>query len=662
MKRINQVDVSLLDRKVVGGGKPAPKLKSLNKIEARDEDVQLLQQAERYFADMQDFYERRRRVRKYLRGQQWSDYIDDPDNPGTSITEEDYIKNQGKVPLKQNLMRTLEKSLSGQYQGNPKKSMVLANKRGDAKQGEVLTNTLFYVHQINHGQYLDARNFSEFLMSGMPIQKVCYKFIDELERPDVYIENVNPRRICINTDVVDQRLNDLRFVCEIMDVTIEDLISAFAKTKQQAILLRDLYLNPDSFNMHQLEGLKADGDDALDFYVASETNKCRVYSIWYRKTVYGLEIHDPIDGSYEFSATITPEEIEAENEVRRQKAAENGIIDVALIEYDYRHSSVWFFKYLTNHGYCLAEGESPYEHGEHPYVIFAYPLVDGEIWGPLEDVLDQQRYVNRMITMMDMIISAGAKGVWLIPKSAIPEGWTEEEYKKEIVKVGGAVVYNDISGTLPNPNKPFQVTNQAFPAGINELLASQIKFMMDISGVQPSIQGMPAKSGTPASLYAQEAQNAATTVIDIMNSYGFFIKKRDWKILKTILQFYKEKRYLHIAGTDYEKEALEFDPEAVDGIDFDLTISEGNNTPIYRALMEDMLIKLLEMQQIGIEQYLQNTSYPFADKMLEAIRQQKDNLMNGMAPGMPPQELIDQVNAQADPRFLNAMNNQMITA
>ena len=618
MKRIKDVDVELLDRKVVGGSKlPKVNFKDVATMSVKDEDLEILQQAERYFSDMADFYTRRKRNRDYLRGRQWNDLIPNPDGEGY-ITEEDYIKNQGKVPLKQNLMRTIAKTLSGQYQGNPKKSMVLANKRSDAKVGEMLTNTLYYAHQINHGQHMDARNFDEFQLSGLVISKIGYKFIDELERPDVYMENINPRRFVFNTDVTDPRLNDLRFICEITDSTIEDIISSFAKTKQEADKLRELYSNPNSNEMFQLNSLQPDNDDALNFYVTDDTNKCRLYEIWYKKPVFGLEIHDPIDGSYEFSSDITPEEIEAENELRVLKAMENGITDVALIEYTQRNSQIWCFKFLTNTGYCLLEGESPYQHGEHPYSIMAYPMIDGEIWGPLEDIIDQQRYVNRIVTQMDFIISASAKGVWMIPQSTVPDGWTEQQYKDEIIKVGGAIIFKD------DPNRPDkypkQMFNQAMPAGLSELMGVQMKFMNDVSGVQPSMQGQPAKSGTPASLYMQEAQNAALSAIDMMNAFGYYVKRRDHKMLKVIIQFYTEKRYLHIAGTDYEKEALEYDPSKVDGIDFDLVVSESNNTPIYRTFMDEMLYKLLEMQAINIEQFLQNTSMPFADKMLESIR------------------------------------------
>ena len=655
MKRITEVDVELLDRKVVGGKPIKPKIKDITEMEVSKEDMDLLYQAQRYHSDMVDYYTRRRRNRQYLRGKQWSDMITDPDGSGT-ITEETYIKNQGKVPLKQNLMRSISKSLSGLYQQNPKKSMVLATKRTDAKVSEMLTNALYYVHQINHGQYLDARNFDEFMLSGLVMCKTSYKFIPELERPDVYFENINPRRICINTDIADPRMTDIRFFCEIMDPTIEDVISSFAKTKKQAEDLKELFTNPDTFEMHQLSSLQADTDDAIDFFVPTEVNKCRIYEIWYKKSVFGLEIHDPIDGSYEFSTDITPEDIEAENELRIQKAVENGITDIALIEYVEKPSQVWWFKFLTNHGYCLMEGESPYEHGEHPYSPLAYPLIDGEIWGPLEDVIDQQRYVNRMITLMDFIISAGAKGVWMIPESALPEGWTQEQYKGEIVKVGGAIFYKD-NPNIPGGNMPKQITNQAMPAGITELLTIQMKFAQDISGIQPSIQGQSPKSGTPASLYMQEAQNAAISTIDLMNAYGYFIKRRDWKILKTLIQFYNEKRYMNIAGTDYEKEALEYDPEQVDGIDFDMAIAEGNDTPIYRVFMEETLSKLLEMGAININMFLENTSLPFADKMLEAIHQQQQSLMQGQAPGMPRQELMQGIQGQTNPEFMKVLNN-----
>src|SRR5690606_38453866 len=73
------------------------------------ENMALLDECRRYWDSLRDFRDRRLRNRKYHRGEQWSDLIEDPDTTTSTsrsfITEEDYILNQGKVPLKQNLIR-----------------------------------------------------------------------------------------------------------------------------------------------------------------------------------------------------------------------------------------------------------------------------------------------------------------------------------------------------------------------------------------------------------------------------------------------------------------------------------------------------------------------------------------------------------------------------
>ena len=89
----------------------------------------LIDKCQFYWESLRDFRERRMRNRKYYRGDQWSDYV--LNEEGTSITEEDYIKDQGKVPLKQNIIRQIVKNLIGQYRSNPTKTQVIARSRDD---------------------------------------------------------------------------------------------------------------------------------------------------------------------------------------------------------------------------------------------------------------------------------------------------------------------------------------------------------------------------------------------------------------------------------------------------------------------------------------------------------------------------------------------------
>ena len=82
-------------------------------------NVLLLQTAQRYWSSLDDFRTRRARSRRYYRGDQWGDIIFNPDTQ-TYMTEDSYIRLQGKVPLKQNKIRPLVKNLIGQYRTDTK--------------------------------------------------------------------------------------------------------------------------------------------------------------------------------------------------------------------------------------------------------------------------------------------------------------------------------------------------------------------------------------------------------------------------------------------------------------------------------------------------------------------------------------------------------------
>lgn len=655
MKRITEINPAFLDKKLIGMMDKKQKNIRDYVFDVKQENRVLLEMGERFYSDLRSFRERRKRVRNYIRGDQWKDVIKDPSSD-RYITEEQHIKDQGIVPMKQNLMRNLMKNISGQWQQNPSKSNILSNKKSGAKVGEMLTNTLYYAHQINDMEYLLARLFDEFNISGFPIVKVLFQYRSELERPDMVISQVDPRRFIFNTDISDPKMTDVYYICEIIDAPIESIVSSFARTKEHEKIIRDIYVSADTFRQNSLEGMSPTATDSLDYYVPYEPGKCRVYANWYKENEWGYIVHDPLDTENGYSFEKDIKGIQEENQMRLQLGLENGMLeeDIALIEAVEHNAELWKYKFLSPQGYCLSEGDSPYEHGEHPYAFLGYPMIDGQIWGPLEDVIDQQRNVNRYFTMMDMIQRASAKGTWIIPETAKPDELSKAEMQGELVKIGGVLWYQP-SDKHPNA-KPEQIFTNATPVGLIDMMNIQMRLMQEVSGVYPSAQGQPGKPGTSGVLYAQEAANSATNLIDSMNAFGYFIKKMDTKIVKTIIQFYKEKRLLHIAGTDYEREAMEFDPDLVDGFDFDLTVTPGVNAPIYRQMMDKTLYDLLMGGAINIEMFLENTSLPFAGKLLESIKQQQQDVMSGQQATAPAPELAEQINSMANPEAMNMIN------
>ena len=620
----------------------------------RESNVFLLEKCRNDWSSLNDFRTRRKRARRYLRGEQWSDIITDPDT-GLSITEEDYIKKQGKVPLKQNQIRQLMKNLIGQHRQNVTKSIVLSRHQGKGLEAEMMSYALEYVHQFNQTAELDARIFEEFGISGALIQKLTYRFIKDRDIEDIWLENKNPATMFFNVDVQDIRMTDLRRIGEIIDITMPELISVFANTPKEADRIRNLYTDRTSEYFYSTTGLSAGEVDSLDFYFPRNPFKCRVIEIWELKAGWRTYAHDYADGSMSI-IPYTLNQVREININRVRMGMQEGIPveDIPQIDARQKLEQFWYVKFLSPWGDLLWEGETTYEHQEHPFVIRLYPLLDGEVWGFVEDIIDQQRYINRLIILLDFIIGASAKGVLMIPESAIGR-MSVDEWASEWTKFNGMILYKD----KPGADKPFQISANSTNIGAHELLSLQMQLMQEISGVHSAIQGMDAKSGTPASLYAQQAQNATLNSTDYMMFFNSYQQARDYKILKLIKQFYKEQRYLAIVGNTYSEEAKIFDPEKIKDMQFDIMISQTKDTPAYKALIEDTLKELLTSQMIDLDMYLENSSLPFADRLRESLKKRTEAQGEGGGmPGMPdiPPELQNQITAGADPRAMEMLN------
>jgi hypothetical protein len=603
------------------------------------ENIKLLDLAKRHYDSLEDFRKRRRRVMKYLRGDQWHEMMPDPDNKGEYIKEEDYLRSQGKMPLKQNILSQIKNNLVGRFRTNQMRPIVIARDKEDTLRTEMLSNALRASHDMNHIKELDARMFEEFLMSGLPVQKIGYKYWKTRNLEDAFVQNVNDNRIFFNSDISDVRLLDLRMIGEVLELPIDDLIGVFARNDADENLIRRWYpgygRDIDGYTGHE-KGLSSDRLSLVDFYAPSDSNKCIVVEMWYLKSEWRVYAHDYLEGEY-FITKDTMEDIAAENQRRIAEAGEFGIPpeEVPLIDAERKYESFWYVKYLTPYGHTLYEGETPFAHEEHPYSIVAYPLIDGEVWGPFEEYIDNQRYINRLISMMDNIIGSSAKGVLLVPEEVIPDDMDIDDFAEEWTKFNGVIKIK----LKPGAEMPKQVTSQASVVGISDMLQIQLKLLQEISGVNYAVQGQRASSSTPASLYAQEAANSAVNSKDIMDTFTHFIGKRDYKLLKVIHQFYDEKRMLSIAGDYYAEAAKEYDPDAVRDLDFDVTMAQTIDTPAFRQVTDEFMLRMLEGQLIDIETYLEHSTMPFAQALLDTVRQKKEAMEKGQGVqgGLPPE-------------------------
>lgn len=604
-------------------------------------NIQMMDTYRRDWDSLHDFRQRYRRTCKFHRGKQWDDQVL---VDGEWMTEDAYIREQGKLPLKQNIVRPLAKSLEGLFRSETGKAVVVSRKPKDSKTEKMLSNAVQYVLDVNKTREIDPRTFDFFILSGLPIQRIGYDKVDDYGRYDVVIDYIDPQYIFFNTDIKDVRLKDLRRIGQIHDVTFDELFVHFAKNDADKAMLRELYSGITQEEMITQYGLSSKRGENLNFYTADEPHKCRVIEVWEKRAVNIIDCWDKADGSeFEFDGKV--EVLNAINEERIAEYEKYGIPEKEwlLIEYNETVGSRWFYKYLTPMGHVLREEESPYDHKSHPFVMYPYPLINGEVWGPIEDIIDQQKYINRLITLWDFIMGTSAKNTLVLDKRSL-DGQSPEDIGYDYRQVGSTIVLDLANGA----KMPVELGGKMANLGITELIGMQLKWMQDISGVQPAMQGQTGSANTPASKYAMEIQQTTLNNRDLMESFASFRKDRDMKVLHTIIQYYKGKRYMAISGKDGDQI---YDPELIqdEATDFNLVISQSMDSPTYKSWVDEMLKEFVMGGLIDVEMFLTHSNLPFADALLEDLRNKQEQVQNGqMQPGQAVSQFAQNFNQQAN--------------
>lgn len=624
---------------------PKSEMDSVKKAKAsfgRKRAFDILFEAQQYWSAMDKFRRDRERNKNYTYGKQWEDYVC---VDGVQMTEEEYIKKQGNIPLKNNLIKRMVNAVLGVYRSQASEPTCTARDRDEQKYGETMSTVLQCNMQLNQMTEINARCMEEFLISGFVVQRKWYGWRNN--KLDCWTDYVQPNNFFIDNNMRDFRGWDVSCLGEVHDISFESLCERFAKNPQDYVRLSEIYAAAKDKSSLSLAyddfGYPLNG--YYDFLVPRDASRCRVIEVWRKESKPRFRCHDVNNGDvFKIDIEDFDEFVGSVNRDRLEQArAVDMPEEVPLIKYEWFMDSYWYYYFLTPFGDILDEGETPYEHGSHPYVFKAYPFIDGEIHSFVSNVIDQQRYTNRLITMYDWIMRASAKGVLLFPEECLPKGMRIEDVASEWARFDGVIMIKQPkSGTA----LPQQIANNCTQIGISELLSMQLKFFEDISGVNGALQGKPGYAGMSASLYNQQAQNATTSLLDLLDTFSSFVRDGAMKDVKNMQQYYDTPRVFNIAGKNAT--LVEYDPKKIRDVEFDLSIVESTSTPAYRAIANDMLMQLWQAKAISVQQLLENGDFPFADSLLQSIKSQQEQIEQGQTPDGISPELAQQVQQGAN--------------
>lgn len=404
----------------------------------------------------------RSRCKRYVYGDQWDDVIE---TAYGRMTERQFIRRQGQEPLKNNILRRILRNVVGLYRSQYKVPLLTAAGSGlkgaDLKRANDRRRRWF---EENLMEELAPRLLEEFLISGLVAVKVDGR----------KILPVTPDNFFFHSDGYDPRGLDVDLIGEVHHVSFGTLLERFCRSADDWRLIKEVY------------GTRSGSPDG-----------CRIIEVWQKETRHYAMMHSEETGTLRL---IPVEEYEKTEDLR------------LITKTGWRR--VWF----AHDGTLLRECGFDMS---HPYVFKAYPFIDGEVHSYISDIIDQQRYVNRLITLYDFIMRSSAKGVLLFPDESIPAGMDLQDVADEWSRFNGVIPYR----AKPGVPMPAQVSANSTNIGITDLLKIEMQMLEDISGVSPTLQGKLVANSTSGTLFAQQNEAAQTSLLDIIRSFGDFLKQ-----------------------------------------------------------------------------------------------------------------------------------------
>lgn len=628
------------------------------------DSIEILETVDTTWSAGAPFRRQTERSSRYYKGEQWKDKVVIRHRDGTSetLTEEEYIERQGKPALKQNLIRPLVRNIIGQLRLNPYKSTVFSRSQDGQKAADMMTSALEGVHTMNNKNERDARLFETYLVSGAAIYNTGYKFDDERKMPYPYYKAVDPSRYFQTIAASDVCGEDVDFCGDFFDTSLLDIKSMYAKTKGQEKELEEIYGKSTRRDVVSNLQFVSSNTENVSPRISLGNGECRVIRVCRKEGHWDLAVHDYSDASWEtYNLSTNPNikaSIDAEIARRKQIAEEIGIMyedgsNRLLIEYEEKYVTSWVYYHLSPWGHILWTQDSPYEHNSHSYVAKYYPLFEGQAYGMVYDLIDQQKSINRNYIMHDFITSAAAKGVLLVPEEAIPDDMDIEDFADEWSKYNGVIKYRAKDGV----KQPEQVVARNFNVGQFDMINLQMKLMNDIGGVHDAMQGKSLGTGTPSSLYQQAVHNSQTNILDYMESFAWLLMKRDYKMIQIIKQFYNEPQ--NIPSSSKSKSNF-YDPAVVRNYDLYNELSKGNDTPVARMYLDTLLFQLLQMKLITLKMYLEESSAPFSDSLLQKVNAMEEQMAGGQMPSQEQIAGLSQGVPQSSPDALAQIQQMLI--
>lgn len=475
------------------------------------------------------------RCRKWFRaavdkGQRWREEAkeDYEFTAGKQWTDEEIKKfnEDGRPAITINKIKPLMNILSGYQRLNRYDIDFLARSSDDVELCQVRRGITKYVMDRCDYDSVESQTFLDCSIGGIGWFCVRYKFDHEIQDGEAVIERVDPFGLYIDPEAHELDFSDATFLIRAKWVDKEELKQVYP---EHAEAIENNYSVYDSIEKEDNSELDID-----PLYYSAELKKVRLVECWYKE--HGKRtIFTTADGQQLPQEQVTQEMI--------QMGMITGSQDIPRVQVKL---CVFFDRTL------LEEIDSPYQHGEFPYVpmVYHYYGVGDVPAGFVRDLKDPQREVNKRRIQEMHLLNTSANGGGFIEEGAMtPE--QESEFKR----------MNNIPGhyqkVLPGTNAQGKIHEREPknpPTAIIQAEQMAADDLKTISGINESILGVEVPSQASGRAIELRQKQAVTHLAVIFDSLRRAKKKIAYLLwgkrghAGIIPQFYTAEKVYRVEG------------------------------------------------------------------------------------------------------------------
>lgn len=434
---------------------------------------------------------RRSRCKDFAYGRQWDDPVRLPS--GRIVTERQQSIEAGRMPVTNNLIGRMIRQIIGHY----RRLAVMQHSDAD---------TIVLDATPTPAEEADARALEEFLISGIALQRVRGA---DAWLPGGMIVNMSPQKLFFHP-FSQPDASDCRLIGVLHDLPLTLLAERFVST--------DIQVLAHLTNAHRSSCVAwVPGEGVMPVFDQSEfPGLIRVVEVWRRCSVPLCSVYDAESGRLlqgEFTPQM-PARIDAFN--RHRIAEGRRPVMVRSQVHD-----CWQQSWLLPDGTLLARRVCPASM-PLPLVLRLHPMVDGEVHSLVESVIDQQKFVNRLVGLLDEILGAAAKGAVLYPVDQLPDGMTWTELRRLWSEPSAILPFKRTSKSI----QPRQISAPGNCTGATELLRTQLALFDDISGSGGILSGT-ARQTVGADMARLQRDGATIAILDLLSAFREFTARRD---------------------------------------------------------------------------------------------------------------------------------------